>query len=214
MQVLGLPGVPLRYAQDIAPGAKISIIRSNEGERRVEDAIWWLLLDRDSLKPNYKYASFNSRADKLNNTRAISYQPYRYSRCIIPASAFVEGLGDKKTYHKIELVDQAIVFGGLYKEWLDAGSGELVYSASIITLPPLMEWQHIHPKSFPLLLPLNNSALIEQWLDPKIDDVALFDSCLQPQVSHPQRITPIEKPSNWKETGKSFIIANGSENIN
>ena len=86
-------------------------------ERRVSQAIWWLFLDRKTLKPDYRYASFNSRSDKLHKLQGISYTPYRESRCIIPASAFVEGLGDKKTYHMIELEGAAIAFGGLYREY-------------------------------------------------------------------------------------------------
>jgi hypothetical protein len=39
----------------------------------------------------------------------------------------------------IELADQAIAFGGLYKESVNRNTGEIVYSASIITLPPVSE---------------------------------------------------------------------------
>ena len=100
---------------DIAPGGQIKIIHSSDGARRMSDAIWWLLLDGKTLKPNYRYASFNSRFEKLFIENSISYKPFRESRCIIPCSAFIEGLGDKKTYHKVELENSAIAFGGLYK---------------------------------------------------------------------------------------------------
>ncbi|MBN4053559.1 SOS response-associated peptidase family protein [Haliea sp. AH-315-K21] len=148
-----------KYADDIAPGAAISFIHINLA---LDTAIWWLLLDNESLKPNYKYSSFNSRSDKLNQPRSIAYKPFRESRCIIPASAFVEGLGDKLTYHQIELEDQAIAFGGLFKEHVNHDTGEIVYSASIITLPPLQKWANIHPKSIPLMLDFNNKNLIDK----------------------------------------------------
>ncbi len=80
-------------------------------------------------------------------------KPFRTSRCIIPASGFVEGLGDKKTYFHIRPAESAIAFGGVYREWLNKVTGELVYSASIITLPPHQKLQAIHPKSLPLMLP-------------------------------------------------------------
>lgn len=205
MDALGVDGGPLHYANDIAPGSPISFIHQ-AGSRVVDTATWWLLLDHKTGKPNYKYASFNSRSDKLNQPRSLAYKPFRESRCIIPASAFVEGLGDRKTYHRIELADEAIAFGGLYKTNVDPDSGEIVYSASIITLPPVPQWRHIHPKSIPLMLDPDNTDLIDRWLDPEFTDVSEFDTVLEPSIHKPQLITPIGKPSRWNPTGDSFML--------
>tara|TARA_R110000824_G_scaffold288508_2_gene476460 strand:- start:29973 stop:30629 length:657 start_codon:yes stop_codon:yes gene_type:complete len=199
---LKLEGHP-RYSDDIAPGALISFIRKDS----LDVAIWWLLLDQETHKPNYKYASFNSRSDKLNQPRSLAYKPYRESRCIIPATAFVEGLGDKKTYHKIELEDRAIAFGGLYKEHINQDSGEIIYSASIITLPPLEKWANIHPKSIPLMLDDDNQELIDKWLDPDFKAVEAFNDILEPAIHRAQRVTPIDKPSKWNPIGESYLIS-------
>lgn len=200
MEILGVELYPLHDKPDIAPGSVIQIIHQRDGKRLVSDAIWWLFLDPATLKPNYKYASFNSRSDKLNNNRAIAYKPYRQSRCIIPASAFVEGLGDKKTYHKISLEDSAIAFGGLYKEYIHQETGESVYSASVITLPPLLpEWENIHPKSMPLMLPYENKDIIDKWLNPDFHNTDEFDYLLEPIVNRPQRVCKIAKASKWND---------------
>lgn len=192
---------------DIAPGGQIAIVHQRGEERVVSTATWWLFLDNESLKPNYKYASFNSRSDKLDNKRAIAYKPYRESRCLIPASAFVEGLGDKKTYHKIELEDSAIAFGGLYREYLNKESGEVVYSASIITLPPLTpQWDAIHPKSMPLMIDFEDEDLVARWLDPTNSNVEQFAPLLEPKVLKPMKVTRIDKPSRWNPIEDSFMI--------
>jgi putative SOS response-associated peptidase YedK len=194
-------------SRDIAPGGSIAIVHEGDGERKVSEAVWWLLLDHATLKPNYKYASFNSRSDKLFSKRAIAYQPFRKSRCLIPASAFVEGLGDKKTYHKIELENSAIAFGGLYKEYINRETGEMVYSASIITLPPLLpQWQDIHPKSMPLMLDFEDEELVAKWLDPNFDVVEDFAALLEPTVSKPMKVTKIDRPSKWIPIADSFMI--------
>ncbi|MDP3517658.1 MAG: SOS response-associated peptidase family protein [Pseudohongiella sp.] len=206
LKLLAVEGAQLRYSGDMAPGATISIIRQSEQGRQVCDAIWWLMLDRQTLKPNYDYASFNSRWDKLNTKGSLAYQPYRQGRCVIPASAFIEGLGDRRTYHQIELQNEAIAFGGLYKHYLDPHTGESIYTASIITLGPLPQWQHIHPKSMPLMLPAQDTALINNWLDPKQQDVSQFESLLKPHIRSPQRVTPIGKPSQWNPIGESFML--------
>jgi putative SOS response-associated peptidase YedK len=206
-QSLGITLGPRQAQGDIAPGGTIAIVHEVAGERRVSDAIWWLFLDADTLKPNYKYASFNSRSDKLDIKRSLAYHPYRESRCLIPASAFIEGLGDKKTYHMIELDGSAIAFGGVYKEYLNRDTGESVYSASIITLPPLVpEWNEIHPKSMPLMLDFEDEALVAKWLDSAFHDVAEFAPLLEPKVRKPMKVTRIGKPSKWDPIADSFLI--------
>ncbi len=206
MTMIRLPENVVNISQDIAPGAKVSIIHQKQSVRVISDAIWWLLLDKKTLKPNYRYASFNSRYDKLNTSQSIAYKPYRESRCIVPASRFVEGLGDKKTYFQIEPDERAIAFGGLYKEWLNEQTGELVYSASIITLPPHPKLKQIHPKSTPLMLPYGDQQLIDMWLDPDFKQVDAFQDILKPKLYAAQRVTPIDRPSKRLATGDSFVI--------
>jgi len=194
------------FSRDKAPGSRISIIQREKDRNIVTQAIWWLLIDPETGKPNYKYASFNSRSDKLDSPRAIAYEPFRESRCIIPATAFIEGKGDKKTYHKIELENEAIAFGGLHRETIHKVTGEIIHSASIITLPPLPEWENIHPKSMPLMLPIQDANLINQWLAPSFHQVEAFRDLLVPALRVNQILTPIEKPSLWNEKGESFIL--------
>lgn len=205
LRTLSVTGEP-RYTPDAAPGSPISIVRETAGGRQLTTATWWLCLDAKTMKPDARYASFNSRSDKLDVPRSMAYRPYRGARCIIPATAFIEGLGDKKTYHMIECPGRAIAFGGLYKEWLNHDTGELVYSASIITLPPVPGWESIHPKSAPLILDYHNQALMEKWLDPRFQDVLQFEGLLDPRIAFDQRITPIGKVSKWDPVGESIII--------
>ena len=192
---------------DIAPGSGINIIHGPSRARRMSDAIWWLLLDSKTLKPNYRYTSFNSRSDKLSAKSSISYKPFRESRCIIPSSAFIEGFGDKETYHKVELESSAIAFGGLYKEYLNSITGEIVYSASIITLPPSSpEWQKIHPKSIPLIIDYSDDQIVDLWLDPDFKAVSQFQALFAETGNRSMKVTPIGKPSQWNAVGDSFSI--------
>ena len=206
LEIIGVGDQQPRFADDRAPASQISMVREDD-TRRIDTATWWLMLDPATGKPNYKYASFNSRWDKLNQPRSISYRPYRESRCIIPASAICEGLGDKKTYHKIELEGRAIAFGGLYKRNINKETGEEVLSASIITLPPVDKWANIHPKSIPLILDPADQELTDQWLDPDFHDVEQFSHLLQPSINLAQKVTPIDRPSKWNPIGESFTIS-------
>lgn len=206
MRVLNIRFRHPRFAFDVAPGATISIVHDSAVGHVLSDAIWWLLLDAKTLKPNYQYASFNSRWDKFHVKNSLAYHPYRTSRCIIPASAFIEGLGDNKTYHKIELVDSAIAFGGLYRHYVNQETGESVYATSIITLGPVAKWSQVHPKSHPLILPADKPDVLNAWLDRNNTDVSQFEPLLESRICYAERITPIGKPSKWDEQGPSWVI--------
>ncbi|PCJ28183.1 MAG: hypothetical protein COA96_01350 [SAR86 cluster bacterium] len=203
---LGIDAQLMRYSPDIAPGAPISIIHNQAGSRRVNTAIWWLKLDAKTLKPDRNWRSYNSNWKKLHVKGSLAYTPYRQSRCLIPASAFYEGLGGtSKVYHQIELEGQAIVFGGLYNEYNVEEQGYGIYSASIITLAGLPDWESIHRTSMPLMLPANDKALINQWLDPSTN-IEQFAPYLTPAIRQTQKITPIGKPSLWNKIGHSFLL--------
>lgn len=195
----------MRYASDIAPGATISFVHSEGEQRCINTGAWWLYLDRETLKPNYQCASFNSSSDNFHEKNSLTYYPYRQSRCIIPASAFIEGRGDNKTYHKINFVDQAIAFGGLYKAYIGKDSKDIIYSVSIITVPFLSEWNAVRSKSIPLMLPVENKNLIEQWLDPA-SDINQFEPCFNSSIQARQQVTPIGIPRQWNEIGESFLL--------
>lgn len=201
----------MRFTPDAAPRSTISIVRQSGAERLISDAIWWLMLDPATLKPNHKYASFNSHSDKLYSPRAIAYKPYRESRCVIPASAFIKGFGDGKTYHKLRPQHRAVAFGGIYREWVNSETGETTFSASIITLPPPASnarWMAIHPKSLPLMLAPHKPTL-DAWLDPSNNDVRDFDELLEPKVRQQLVATAIGKVSKWNEVGPGQVVPVG-----
>ena len=80
LKVLDIKLGALRFTPDAAPGSTISIVIDGPDGHLLTDAICWLLLDADTLKPNYQYATFNSRWDKLNTKISLAYHPYRNGR--------------------------------------------------------------------------------------------------------------------------------------
>lgn len=197
----------LRFSDDVAPASTISMVAQDHTGRYFVDTSWWLLQEStpEGFKANYKYPSFNSRSDKLNNPRAIAYKPFRETRCIIPASSFVEG--QDKRYYQLTPVDSAIAFGGLYKSWVNQQTGEIIYSSSIITLPGNPKFEHIHRKSLPLMLPFDNKPLIDAWLDPTFTNVEAFNDILQPTLRYDISAVPIDKPSKRNPIGLEEFIA-------
>lgn len=183
----------------------VSIVREKNGKRVLTPATWWLLLEptETGFKPS-KYTSFNSRYDKLNVPGSAAYKPFRESRCVIVAKGFGETeYQDKKPlhYHDFEAVDGALAFGGLYKEWLHRGTGEVRYSCSVITLPPHDKIKPYHSKASPLMLPQSDNT-IDLWLDENNHQVEMFNDLLEPGLPQSLNVYPIDKPSTYRPVGK------------
>lgn len=188
------------YSNDIRPGARISIVVERGGERRVRPALWWLYLQQTEtgLKPHKEYFSVNTNHGNLGKKNE-----YKTSRCIIPATSFVESQ-DGKYPHLLEPADgSAIAFGGLWKEWMDKVTGEVTWSASIITLPGHPSLANIHRKSTPLWLP---EDAYDPWLSEEVIDTAIFHDLLTPALRADLMATPIDKASTKNAVGVAITI--------
>ena len=167
-----------------APASMIQIVTEDAEDRYLEEAKWWLLLDKDG-KPNYQYATFNSRYDKLYSS-PLTKGAFRTSRCIIPASGIIEGQ-DKK-YHLITSERGALALGGIYKQY--QVDGETLATASVITCPGNPKLEHIHKKSIPLMLDVDDDELIDMWLNPSMTDSEAFQPLLTNRLNFDLVATP------------------------
>ena len=143
------------------PATKIQIVVGSEtlGDYKIVDATWWLLLEKDDTKgtgwkPNQKYKTFNTRSEKLLESR-LAKKPYLNTRCLIPAAGFMESKSGE--YHHITNETQSIALGGLYKEYA-MDDGEIRYAASIITLPATPNFEFVHHR-MPLMLDVRTESL-------------------------------------------------------
>ncbi len=207
LEELGIPLWPnaLRTGRFIRATNTISIVLEHNSQRRLQDAIWWLLLEPTDagFKPS-QYTSFNTRSDKLNTKGSAGYMAYRQQRCIIPASGFgeTEVVDGKSVYHDF-IGEKAIAFGGLYRTWLNKETGELTYSCSIITLPPHPKLMPYHSKAMPLMLPPEQ---LDLWLSPTQQDVSVFDDLLKPVLRQQLTGFQIDKPSHFQQIGQEFVL--------
>ena len=203
MKELGVELYEENNNDNIRPNDKISISIEQGGHHIGVKAAWWLFQKRidDQLFDDYtydkRYRSFNTRKDKLFNNRL---DDFKYRRCIIPASCFYEW---KDARYKIEAVDSAIAFGGLYKVWPEASQTNRHYSCSIITLPPVDKLSHIHDKSFPLmLLPEEYNS----WLDSSLNDPFFWKNTLDSRIRFDLKVTPVDRLNPSIVIGQSQFI--------
>lgn len=203
MLSIGLPPdtVGLKFGIH-SPGSMVSIVSEFTGERRIHDAKWhlYLIYQNGEWKLMPKYWSINTRADKL-----AKKSEYRHSRCLIPATAFVESQNGKHP-HLLEFIDRAFVFGGLMKQWHDKASGNDILSCSIITLPGHEKLADIHEKSLPLILDNEDTETINAWLDPGFSNTQAFADLLNARLRWDMQATPIDKSTKQHPIAKPFII--------
>ncbi len=188
---------------------KVSIVRQKQGERFVQSATWWLLLEaqQDGFKPS-RYTSFNTRYDKLNVPRSAGFQPFRQSRCILVAKGFGETeFKNKKPihYHDLQGQDGPLLLGGLCRDWHHPQTGQWHTSCSVITLPPHPKLKHIHSKAMPLILP-KEDGVVNDWLSDAVTDVERFSPLLRPHIPENLVAQQIDKPSTFVPISKPHVI--------
>jgi putative SOS response-associated peptidase YedK len=119
-------------------------------------------IDADKLKAQTLNARSETAFEKPSFRSGI-----KYNRCLIPADGFFEWMDvNKKKYpHYIFMKNQELFcFGGIYANWTDRFTGELIQSFSILTTDanPMMEKIHNSKKRMPVIIPSNGYA---HWLD-------------------------------------------------
>ena len=196
--------LPVRTGRFIRATNLVSMVLQQDGQRRLQDAIWWLLLEQteQGFKPG-PYTSFNTRSDKLHVCGSAGFQAYRQQRCIIPASGFGETEIVQGVSRYTDFIGQrALAFAGLYRTWLNKSTGELTYSCSIITLAPHPKLLPFHSKAMPMMLP---PSAFDLWLDSD-SDINQFNNLLQPKIYTGLQAIPINKPGLYQPIGNEVEI--------
>ncbi|MEM7082777.1 MAG: SOS response-associated peptidase [Pseudomonadota bacterium] len=184
---IDLGPLPVRY--NIAPTDSVPVVHYWEGERVISDMRWWLV-PHWSSGPSTKYAMFNARAERLNQSRA--YQgPFRHKRAVLPASSFVEWQrkDGEKTPFLFDSPGQGLAFAGLWDYWTDGT--EHVLSCSIVTTEASPEFAPYHHR-MPVLLDAEGAT---RWLDQAQDESALR-TLFEPSLPYALQATPIDRTYN------------------
>jgi putative SOS response-associated peptidase YedK len=156
----------VRVSYNIAPTQLVGAVRVVNETREYADLKWGLI---PSWAKDDSFAArlINARAETLADKPSFR-NAYRKRRCLIPASGFYEWetTPDGKQPHYFYLKEKDIFgFGGLWEEWLDKETGELIGSCTIITTEANAVLEPIHER-MPVILEREN---YRTWLDPASD---------------------------------------------
>ena len=145
-----------------------------------------------------RYNTLNAKAETLFQSRLFS-DSIQKKRCLVLCSGFFEwrhkepGKRNTEKYpFYVSLKDEEMfVFGGIWEQFTDQSTGEVISTYAIITTPAneMMELVHNSKKRMPLIIEPENAL---KWLDSNLseDDIKSF---LQPFDTSRLKARPIKK---------------------
>lgn len=118
-----------------------------------------------------RYKTFNARSESISKKPSFS-RSYRSKRCLIPVKGFFEWQhsGSKKIPWYIHRKDDDIIsFAGLWDEWVESSTGEILSTFTIITTDAndLMAVVHNSKKRMPVILEKSSEF---KWIDLSISE--------------------------------------------
>lgn len=202
MDDLGIPYLP-KPKLNIAPGNYAEFVIDTGEDRELVNGMWSYLIEEkpkgEGFRPHHRYTTFNAQSRKLEDSR-LWHDAYLNHRCIVPVSGFHEW-NHGVCYNVTPANKQAIALGGLYK--INYFNEQPVPSFCVITLPPQPQFEHIHKKSFPLILTPDQ---FDQWLDPDNKQIEMFDPLLEAGIPYRIEVTPVVSPDNLNAIGEGEVI--------
>lgn len=190
---------------NIAPTQSVLAVRASEERPGWEmAALRWGLLPHWSRERRLKYNTINAKAERVADAPAYR-GPFRRRRALILADGMYEwaATSDGKQPYYIRLKSgEAFCFAGIWDQWRDPDSGEVIESCSIIVGPANDLVQPIHNRQAVILPP----DAYERWLSPA-SDVDALKALLRPYPADDMEAWPVSQHVNRPSNDDAQCIA-------
>jgi putative SOS response-associated peptidase YedK len=162
----------LKSRYNIAPGQMNPAI-TRHSPNQIQN-MFWGLIPFWAKDDSFRFKTINARVEGLD-TKPVYKKPFRFQRCLIPATFFYEWDKTPKLINKsnpsVPYVfklknDSLFAFAGLYDIWKDKKSGEEITSYTIITTKANETVGKVHPR-MPVILKREHE---DDWLNPDITE--------------------------------------------
>ena len=159
----GIGGILLTGVYNGFAHPKVSCI-TEVNPNNISNLSWGLIPEWSKTEEIKKY-TLNARFETLNEKPSFK----NAKRCVIFADGFYEwkwldSKGDKKQKYLLEFPDSGLFgFAGLYDEWVNKETGEIINSCSIVTTSAKGIMKEIHNSKLRMPVTLNMHSLTD-WL--------------------------------------------------
>lgn len=168
----------------------------------------WSLVPHFAKERRLKYSTFNARLDKLASSR-VWRTVFPERRCLVPADGFFERVpepgAEKKRPYYVRFRDRTpFFFAGLWSEWADPATGEVLTTFTVVTTENNALMQRIGHPRMPAIV---HASAIGLWLDPTCDDAdALTRSIATPVPGNLLDAVPVSHRVNFRQEHGEDIV--------
>jgi putative SOS response-associated peptidase YedK len=135
---------------NIRPTQDVHIVINEQNEVKTVEANWWCQWD-GAKGFDTKYATFNARVDRLDDSRLWKDLLKKGKRCLMPVTSFYEWPEKGKPPEEFFVKDhEPFALAGLWSNWVK--DGEPWYSFAVFTTEPNDFMRPIHEKAMPVVL--------------------------------------------------------------
>ena len=155
--------------------------------RPAADGLEAVVADQWAYVPPYsdsrqlRYATFNARVDRLT-TSGVWRTAFPAQRCVIPLSGYFEwvpqaGAKKNRPWYVSHSDGTNFYMAGLWGEWLDRTSGQLVLTYTMLTTEPNELMRRMGHDRMPVMLDPQQREL---WLDPELRETDALLAMIRP----------------------------------
>ena len=196
---LELPPLPTLFTSyNIAPSQEILALRKDPESGQAEWAMLrWGLVPFWSKTAKTKSVLINARAEGIEQKPSFR-GPFKYRRCIVPASGFYEWLrkndAGKQAYFIRPRDAGYLAFAGIWDHWQGEG-GEVIESCAIITIEANSVLRAIHDR-MPVILGADDVAAWLATATGKKEVLRLLQPCPEETLEAYPVATLVNSPRN------------------
>jgi putative SOS response-associated peptidase YedK len=176
---------------NVAPSQSLPVITNDKPDEL--QFFSWGLLPHWAKEKGYKHKSINARAETITE-KPMFRQLVNQKRCLVPADGFYEWRDSPtgKVPYRFLLRDEGLFcFAGLWDEWADKETGEVIRTYTLITTEANELMRPIHDRMPVLLHPEEE----ELWLSNERADEHVL-SLLHPYPSDEMKAYPVSRLVN------------------
>ncbi len=201
--LVGLQGQPSRANRqaryNIAPTTEVIFVREIEGNREIVTGRWGLIPHWFSMPlKEWKASTHNARVEGLQSSRSFASAWRRFQRCVVPFNFYEwtrpRKRGDPPHYiYPSKDYGAAFLMAGLWDEWVDPETGEVLTSCTVFTVQPNKFMSRIYNR-MPVIL---HKDQVDDWFTSPPDQAyGMLRPC----------------PDAWLEARKVSNYVNNSRN--
>lgn len=147
----------------------------------------------------------NARSETITEKPSFR-EAFKKRRCIIPISGFYEWQksagGSKQPFYFYLKEKEFFGFAGLYEEWLDRQTGEVLETCTIITTTANEVLKPVHDR-MPVILMAND---YDEWLDENVTDTERLQRLLVPYSADAMASHAVSRAVNIATTDEAGLI--------